>query len=157
MKVRLSGSLFSCVASLQFLEITCSQIRLQCYIIQTYWTIWSVTLFTSLIQGIKAATWVKPVGLFGVLYPRPSTKLVTPTYHFPSLPLQFRGPPESPWTNDCRYCRNGNVDLLFVFKAVVVPHVTSWLAPPSCADHGRLYWAAPPVSSSAGVVIHHRK
>lgn len=154
MKVRLSSLLFSCVASLQFLEITCKQIRLR-YITQTLQTIWLVTPFTSLIQGMKAATRVKTVGLFGVLHPRPSTKLVTPsTYHFPSLPLQFRGPPESPWTKDCRY---GNVDLFFRFKATVVPHMTSWLTPPSCADHGRLYWAAPPVASSAGVGIHHRK
>lgn len=52
---------------------------------------------TSLIQEMKLATRVKTVGLWNVLQPRPSTKLVTPsTYHLPSLPLQFKGPPESP-------------------------------------------------------------
>lgn len=59
---------------------------------------------TSLIHGKKEATRVKTVGFLGVLHPRPSTKLVTPsTYHLLSGPLQFRGPPESPckFQTDC--------------------------------------------------------
>lgn len=67
-------------------------ILFSCKVIATFFA-----SLTSLIQEMKEATRVKTVGLWGVLQPRPSTKLVTPcTYHLPSLPLQFNGPPESP-------------------------------------------------------------
>lgn len=57
----------------------------------------SEPLLTWEIQGMKDATLVNTLGFLGVLQPLPLTKLLTPwTYHFPSRPLQFRGPPESP-------------------------------------------------------------
>lgn len=118
-----------------------------------------VALLTSLIQEMKVATRVKTVGLWGVLQPRPSTKLVTPcTYHLPSLPLQFRGPPESPWkimadirANKMFYASSEE------WSCVVVPHVARWLALSTCTDHGCLCWAAPPVTLTTDTVIHHRK
>lgn len=61
----------------------------------------SVLLFwrklTSAIHWVKDEVRVNTVGFCRVLHPREETKLVTPwTYHLPSPPLQFRGPPESP-------------------------------------------------------------
>lgn len=53
---------------------------------------------TSLSQSPKAEMRVKTVGFFTSLQVREETKLVTPwTNHLPSWPIQFRGPPESPW------------------------------------------------------------
>lgn len=61
----------------------------------------SVDELTSLSQSVKADVRVKTVGFFTSLQTRVETKLVTPwMYHLPSLPRQFRGPPESPWVRD---------------------------------------------------------
>lgn len=115
---------------------------------------------TSLIQGMKEATRVKTVGFWGVLHPRPSTKLVTPcTYHWPSLPWQFRGPPESPWKRmDGRLRSNGTWCCLFKAEGcVTIAHMACWLALSSCTDHCRLCWASPPVTLTTSAVIHRRK
>lgn len=120
----------------------------------------SVSL-TSLIQGMKEATLVNIVGFWGVLHPLPLTKLVTPsTYHLPSLPLQFRGPPESPWKMTAQGWAQEKI-VLFVphiaSSCVVVSYMACWLALSSCTDHCCLGWAAPPVILTADTVIHHRE
>lgn len=60
-----------------------------------------IHLCTWSIQSLKAETLVKTVGFFSKLQPSPETKLAMPwTSQDPSVFLQLRGPPESPWTHN---------------------------------------------------------
>lgn len=114
---------------------------------------------TSLSQSVKADVRVKTVGFFTSLQTREETKLVTPwTYHLPSWPKQFRGPPESPCVR--------NRDTVWSSRpyswqvsvcCCCLTYIASRYDVSSRADHGALHVDAPPVAATAHAVLHHRQ